>query len=191
MKYFDHIEDFHLGKLNEEQEELFRSEMDRNPDLMRAVSDFETGLKISEGLLEIDIRNTLEGFENARVFKAQFWKWLQVVAILIPFLLWIGYQSLNTEGNQHPNQKWVALNYNPPVDMESTKSENVAHLTPFQKAKYSAQLNDFNQSIIELLELQKSVVNKDSLDQIKLWLQFNYIQLERWDEVDTTFLKQN
>ena len=63
--YYAHIDDYMNGLLEGEELRLFEAEMKRNPSLKKAVENYEPAKQISEGLLEIDMLETLKGLKDS------------------------------------------------------------------------------------------------------------------------------
>lgn len=63
--YFEHIEDYMSDQLSAEQKAAFELAMESDSALRQAVADWPTAVKLSEGLLELDVLATIQGLEAA------------------------------------------------------------------------------------------------------------------------------
>jgi tetratricopeptide (TPR) repeat protein len=59
--FYEHIDDYKNGLLKGEALDLFKAELSQNESLRIAVDNYDTAKSISEGLLEVDMMETLRG----------------------------------------------------------------------------------------------------------------------------------
>lgn len=64
MNYYDHIEDYCEGHLDDSANADFEKAMQQDASLAGAVAQYASGKKIAEGLLEMDIMETIDGLRS-------------------------------------------------------------------------------------------------------------------------------
>ena len=66
MNYYHHIEDYCEGHLDDSAKADFEQAMQQDASLAGAVAQYASGKKIAEGLIEMDIMETIEGLSSDR-----------------------------------------------------------------------------------------------------------------------------
>ena len=169
--YYAHIDDYVNGKLDDEQKALFEAAMEENASLKKAVDNYDTARKLSEGLLEVDMLETLdrlkkssleasaEGREDIapvqddtvsigspRARKGIFRRQWLAAAVFFGLLAVTAWWMMRPEGTEL-NKKYVLDNYIRPYDEDSTKSIDEPYSDPFKEGKRLFNLNRFEESI--------------------------------------------
>ena len=183
--YFEHIDDYVEGKLTSEDHKLFEAEMDRNSSLKEGVKNYHDAKKISEGLLELDMMDTLnklqqeESVDQKEIKTKSNGKWIGLAAVLA-FLILAGWWFSNNADAELDKSK-IYANYIKPVNSDATKSIDTLGMNDFEKGKYYFSLNRFEESE-QWLKLYMSIEDdKESLSECYYWL--GAAHLEQW-EVD-------
>ena len=64
IEYYEHIDDYIDGRLSSEARQAFEDAMKTDASLKLAVENYMDAAKLSEGLLEMDIMETINNFKN-------------------------------------------------------------------------------------------------------------------------------
>lgn len=100
MDYYEHIEDYLEDRLSPNVREEFRAAMKKDEDLEKAVKHYYDVKKLSEGLLELDMMETIEkvkdgGVDGEQSPKKSFGgKWLALAGLIALLLLGWWYTSI-------------------------------------------------------------------------------------------------
>lgn len=193
MDYFDKIDDYINGKLSESEVRDFEVAMQSDAALRFAVEEYETGSKLSEALLEVDMANTLAGLRKDHVESP-------IISIkkkrnVRPYLIaasFAGLLALGTYLVLPPNQAYtqeqiLAQYYRPPIyDMERTV--NQVDMTPLEAAKYqfhAKEYKDSEQRLLSVLSNENTSVDDQKVAQY--YLGHVYLLTEEYDKATTFF----
>lgn len=200
--YYEHIGDYMNGTLGAEQRAAFEAEMERNASLQKAVDNYEAAKALSEGLLEVDMLETLQELKNessahlgeqkkidrsssggqvidmesttkANRFSRRWWMTAAVFLGVLAVATWWMTKPLS----DGLDQKYVLENYNRPYDEDATKSVDTVGMTPFQKGKYMFGLNEFEESIKWMEQYLSEIEEKKLRSEGYFWLGAAYLEL--------------
>jgi len=207
MDFYKNIENYCEGLLDESSRLAFEKAMSIDKDLSNEVDNYLDALKISEGLLEIDIMSTIEDLQKEETKKnisskkdkvnaikpidkktifsiKQFMMAASVIGVLI-FVGWWGIGGNETGFNE---ELWNN-EYERPYDEDATKSSDLERKDLLSSGKYYFSLNEFENSEKALLDFISKTKSSDSLSKAYYWLGHNYMNVEKWDKAIKTFKK--
>jgi len=182
IEYYEHIDDYIDGRLSSEARQAFEDAMKTDASLKLAVENYMDAAKLSEGLLEMDIMETINNFKNKSQEKIDYStskskKWLWFVLLATVLALSIFWYINDKESTLHQNQ--ILATYIRPNDDDATKSMDTIGMTTFQKGKYFFQLNRFEESEEWLKKFVSTEKDKNLLSEGYYWL--GAAQLEQWE----------
>ena len=171
------------GALIKDEQLMFEQALLSDPELKAAVENYETGKKLSEGLLEIDMLGTIARLESKskktqkkKSIKTLIgWLLLLLVSIGLLYMFYINYKT------EQENKQWYAEVYEKPIDPDATKSIDTTGMDLLQKGKFFFALNDFQQSESILRQLKESTTDQDTLKQANIWLGHALIGQGKWE----------
>lgn len=165
--WHEHIDDYINGTLGGDLLAAFEKEMEVNASLKAAVDNYDDAKKISEGLLEVDMMETISRLEaknekkqidsekvvsvdekiepkvkTARVFNLRT---IMSVAATVGILLFAGWWMFGPTGNSYDMDK-ILVEYIKPVNEDSTKSVDTVGMSPFEKGMWLFKTNQFEES---------------------------------------------
>jgi len=172
--YFEYIDDYIEGKLSAEDQALFAHQLRKDSSLETAVKNYHDAKKLSEGLLEADMLDTLDKLDkkgmlgkNSQEHSRRRWSVLFVLLAAISLLTW----WLTTQKNSNLNKDQILASYIKPIDYAA-----------FQKGKYFFALNNFKESEYWLKDYISKEKNKKGLSEGYNWL--GAVHLELWNVSD-------
>jgi len=190
--FYEHIDEYMEGSLSPIQVAEFEAEIKRDSSLELAVNNYHDAKKLSEGLLELDMMESLGKLEeedsvarekisedNSETKKSAGRKWfllLGLVGILLLGALW-----LSKDGNSGLDKEMILASYERPVNADATRSIDTVGMNSFEKGKFFFALNRFEDSEQWLKEYVTIEKNINLLSQAYYWL--GAAHLEQW-EVD-------
>ena len=195
--WHEHIDDYINGSLSGDFLEAFEEELKVNDSLKAAVNNYNDARKLSEGMLELDVLETLNNLSKSEGSDANkkkpevgssgpkgrvidLRKWVaaaSVIGILLVGGWWI-------KGNMDDAQRRdsILAQIERPVDPDARKSDEIADLTSFQKGKYYYWLNDFEESVKWLELALEEEKDEKTQSEGHYWLGHAYIQMWKVDE---------
>lgn len=148
MDYYQHIEEYIEGTLSDSERVAFENAMRQDPGLDKAVTHFYDARRISEGFLELDILETLEGVatEQRNEYPTSGWirRWWPWIAAGLG-LIFLAWWFVKNTGEKARHQEVLAL-YTKPIDDMATKSIDTTGMSAFEKGKFFFALNRFEDS---------------------------------------------
>ncbi len=190
--YYDHIDDYINGSLTEAERTEFERALSTDPSLQAAVDNYDDATLLSEGLLELDVLETIGKLEgegghregSAEVKQVQratktftLRRWL-MVASMVGVVCLSGWWIVNQNEQSRRDKLWAS--YERPIDPDATKSIDTSRMDRFQLAKYYFALNEFEKSRNVLNTLLENTNNRDTIGQSHFWLAHVYINLGKW-----------
>ncbi len=186
--FFEHIDDYMAGQLTGSEYEAFAAELKQNESLRNAVSNYDSAKRLSEGLLEIDMLETIQKLEEGDQATPQKeidkkenkntgrnWFILISMVMLLSFLaLWLSNGSTSDLDKEE-----ILASYIKPVDGDATRSIDTVGMNHFQKGKYYFALNRFNESEKWLTRYIEKEKDQQLLSQAYFWL--GSAHLEQWE----------
>ncbi|MEE9439510.1 MAG: hypothetical protein V3V14_10960 [Saprospiraceae bacterium] len=214
MNYYNQIEAYKEGRLNLEMQEAFELAMKNDHHLSNLVGEYHTGKKIAEGLLELDVMETINSLkDDQNVQKSSevrqnhiakmedvpkkensmliFLFKILVGTCVLGFLVIASLKLMNNTTNQKQQKERVWATYVKPVNPNATKSGSVKSMNAFEKGKYYFALNDFNQSEKWIKSFLKNTSNVDSLSMGYFWLGASHIEQWEVEEAIQAWKKSN
>lgn len=185
--FFEHIDDYMDGNLSSSDRAAFEVEMDNNLELKTAVQNYHDAKKLSEGLLEADMMETLnklraeeEEGEKMRggVKKERGFNRKLVLVFGLLGLIALSWWFMNSNKSKL-NKEEVLANYERPIDQDITRSNDTIGMDFFQKGKHFFILNKFNESEQWLNKATQQEKDKKKLSQVYYWLGSAHI--EQWE----------
>jgi len=207
--WHEHIDDFINGTLEGELLIAFQKEMESNASLKAAVDNYNDAKLISEGLLEIDMMETLNQLQKsseeaknqspdidnhshdsesrsqlgeAKSRSSVFrLRTLVSSAAVIGVIVFAGWWMMTSIADSQRREA-VLSQIIRPENEDATKSIDTVGMNPFEKGKHFYSLNKFEESI-EWLELVVSEEkDEELLSEGYYWLGHAYIQVWRVDD---------
>ncbi|MEM9545086.1 MAG: hypothetical protein AAGA77_03890 [Bacteroidota bacterium] len=202
--WHEHIEDYMEGTLAGDLKEAFEKELEYNKSLKAAVENYEDARKISEGLLEIDMMETLsrlsesnndernKKFHNSSDSKLKgriinLRKWVAAASVVGTLL--VGVWWINESIKEVKFKNYVLNNIERPIDENTTRSIDIEDESPLEKGKYYYWLNDFEESINWLKIALEAKKDKKSQSEGHFWLGHAYVQLWMLEEAQEAWMK--
>jgi len=200
--FYEHIDDYMNGLLEGEALKQFEAEMEKDSSLKMAVENYASAKGISEGLLEVDMMETLrrlkesnsiqggaEGNSQSEAIihqlpktdteakskkqKFNIKRWL-VAASMIGVIGFTGWWVMEMN-ERAQDKKYVLANYERPIDEDATKSIGSEETDPFKKGKELFRLNKFHESIPFFESYLSQVSDKTKLSEGYEWLGAAYL----------------
>ncbi len=193
--YFEYIDDYVEQKLNSKQHKSFEEEMKKNSSLNEAVKNYDDAKKLSEGLLEMDMLDTLSKLqdEDQPITKKTRNNlkgiWLGMAAVLL-LLLISGWWMSNREHTEL-DKSVILANYIRPIDNDATKSLDTIGMNDFEKGKYYFSLNRFEKAKKSIKLYITAESNKKHLDEEYYWLGAIHLELWELEEAKKAWLMSN
>lgn len=190
--HFEQIEDYLQDQLSPEERTAFKAAMALDASLRAAVDNYGDATLLSEGLLELDVMETLAGLrgdvaapaeeEQASAKKPQrkIVPLLLAAAVLIA-LVFLAQWWYKNDQEQQANEKWFAESYVRPIDPDATKSIDTVGMDPLQLGKYYFALNDFERSEYVLRNLLKQTSDQDTTSKAAFWLGHALVNQGEWE----------
>lgn len=216
--FYEHIDDYKNGLLEGEMLRQFETEMNANASLKKAVENYDAAKAISEGLLEVDMMETLRGLQEAKEginnknsadnlqsgrlqteartlkINRRFWMAAAVIIGLLAVTAW-WMMDMKTKGL---DKEYILANYTRPIDEDATKSIDTIGMTNFEKGKYYFSLNRFEESIPWFESYVLKVSEKKLLSEGYFWLGAAYLEVwrvedarEAWEKSEESGAKEN
>jgi len=209
MNYYDHIDDYVAGILSDELKQAFEAAMVDDASLRSAVDNYDDAKSISEGLLEIDMMDTIsrlkaEKSNSQKVDKiksANPQTKIFTIRRLMAAASLIGLVALATwwiNDDSAMKEKMWADRYAMIIDPDATKSGgDLDGKDPLQIVKHYYARN-YNEECIEAVEsLLESTTNPDTVSKAYLYLGDTYLKQsyhfgkDQWKESIAAFEKSN
>lgn len=206
MNYYEYIDDYVSGKLSESLKIEFEKAMSIDASLKYAVENYDDAKSISEGLLEIDIMDTISNIKSEKKHNANqegkvskpsnsiFTLRRMMAAASIIGLISIATWWLNN--NENLKQELWNNSYSSIVDPDAVKSgDDIANKDPLATVKHYYARN-YNEECIEAVEqLLALSTNSDTLSLAYLYLGDTYLKrsyhqnMNQWEEAISAFDK--
>ena len=186
--YFDYIDDYMIGSLSAERKAQFDRELQKNESLKVAVNNYGDAKKLSEGLLELDMMDTLSHLKAEehtyakKDYKEPKSKFRYLIGILILILIAIAAWWWAKQQNHDDRKTQVLASYIKPVNINATKSLDTMGMTSFNKGKYYFSLNRFEEAELWLKLFVSEKNEKKSVSRGYFWL--GAAHLEQWELSD-------
>lgn len=181
--FFDYIDDYMAGSLSPQNKVLFEAELLENASFKAAVSNYQDARKLSEGLLEVDIVDTLtklKGEDKHQVTNKSNSGKLNYLAIALLSVLALAiFWYFNKQKALDLDKDQVLASYIKPVDQQATKSVDTIGMTSFEKGKFYFALNRFEESEEWLIRYVSREKEKNALSRGYYWL--GAAHLEQWE----------
>lgn len=179
MDYFEYIDGYMDGTLDDRLRQEFEKEIKTNAELAAAVKNYSVSQKIAEGLLEIDMQETLDRLQqdthkpsrSSRVINMSPWIGVAASMLFLIAALWWWTTVDQTISAEAWQSQYTKL-----YDLDATKSELIAD-DPLSKAKYLYNLNRHEESVDALKAIINTSQNQDTLDVAWLYLGDTYLIL--------------
>lgn len=207
--WHEHINDYMDGTLVGEDLTAFEGEIKVNASLRAAISNYQDAKSISEGLLEVDMKETLDRLQNSaaetqnhssdityrshdsdshsQLVKSKGGssifnlRTLVASAAVIVGVVIAGWWMM-TVLEDAQRKEYVQAQIPKLRDDDATKSVDTVGMSPFEKGKHFYSLNNYPESIKWL----KLTVEGDGGEELKsegyFWLGHAYIRVWRVDE---------
>lgn len=194
MDFFEKIDDYIQGKLSAAERQQFEAAMQSDPALQFAVEEYETGLKLSEALLESDMAQTLaqlridEGQKTSvatvRPMPNKPWR-RYVLAASVAGLLALGTYLVVRPNPVYTQEQIMAEHYRAPVyDME--RSRDINNLTDLESAQYLFHMKSYEASEKKLLNILSRGATSDR-SEAQYYLGHIYLLAGDYDKATTYF----
>jgi len=174
--FFEHIDEYKNGLLEGDQLAAFERAMKEDASLKKAVENYDVGKAISEGLLEVDMLETLERLKEQRKSgsgsdsdesekggatvhdikdigmgprpKNRKISLRKWIAAtsFIGVLVFAGWWVMEWNGERE-YMDYVKANYEWPEDLDATKSVDTIGMNDFEKGKHFFERNHFEESL--------------------------------------------
>ncbi|GLR16579.1 hypothetical protein [Portibacter lacus] len=201
MDWYEYIDDYMKGDLDENLRYEMESAIQKDAELKSAIDNYDDAKTLSEGLLELDIMESIDSLEanatetnkisrNDKSSKSKFPIWLK---ILIPFFIIVGFfiiRYVQKEKKEAERQELFASLYVRPIDDEILKGIDRTLMNNFQKGKYYFSLNEFEKAEDKLLLFLDRTSNEDSLSLGNYWLGHVYLNMGEWEKAKK-FISEN
>ena len=199
---YEHIDDYMNGLLEGEMLSQFESEMNTNASLKKAVENYASAKAISEGLLEVDMMETLKRLKDSEKglkkggssdninsgnqgtemktpkITRRFWLAAAFfIGLLAVTSLWI----MDTNAKAL-DKDYILANYIRPIDEDATKSSDTNGRTNFEEGKHLFSLNRFEESIPWFESYLSEVSEKKLMSRGYFWLGAAYLESWRVEE---------
>jgi len=206
--FYAHIDAYKQGILKGELLVSFEQEMERNDSLRLAVDNYDVAKDISEGLLELDMMETLKQLktqrdktmqsqvkDNAKIIDLKEsdtqtpstfltnWNWKKwlAAAAMIGLILISGWWFMDYRVEQQYIAQ-VQENYEWPEDPDATKSVDTVGMTDFEKGKFYFRTNNYKKSLPFLERHILREKDPKSLSEGYEWLGAVYVKLGMMDK---------
>ncbi len=194
MDFYDHIEHYLENSLSETERTAFEEAMANDESLKAAVANFPAAKTLSEGLLELDLLETIENIQQdtsdnsssvpatkiiPKPSRGLTQKWAMAASFVgLLGVAYLGYR--NAQIDTH-DQIWEQQ-YQRPYDSSTTKSTDLDALDDFAAGKYHFALNDFKNAENFLTKVLSENQNQDTLSKAHYWLGHVYMNRKQWDQ---------
>lgn len=185
--YFEYIDDYIAGSLSPELRAQFEEERKTNTSLSLAVDNYQEAKKLSEGLLEVDMMETLnklqgeDGEDKSEKPKSNLKRNLLVLSAVLAALLLVGWW-MKSNSDLESDKRQILASYIKPIDTDATKSIDTIGMNAFEKGKYFFALNRFSESEEWLKQYISKEKDKNLLSSGYYWL--GSAHLEQWEVAD-------
>ncbi len=202
IDFYEYIDDYMEGVLDAEMRQAFEEAMKQDTSLRTAVDNYPEAKKLAEGLLELDLMETLENARTSestakvvtmdtsqpkpRSSRTRPWMVAASIAALLT-IAYIGFQDAS--GSSDFDQIW-RTEYVKPLDPNATKTTEQP-ASPFNAGKYFFALNDFEEAEKWFTEALNIGSNPSEISEIQYWLGHSYMNQKKWDQAKTALQKSN
>lgn len=204
MDYYDYIDDYISGKLSDELKLQFESAMHSDSALQSAVDNYDDAKSIAEGLLEIDMKATIDKLKLEKAHTKPNEKLKSKASIftirrIISAASIIGLIAIATwwlgDNNSQQQEIWNAR-YSAIIDPDAVKSnDGVEGKDPLATVKHYYALNNNQECLESALSLLALTTNADTLSLTYLYLGDTYMKksyhqgANQWKEAIAAFDK--
>ncbi len=193
IDFFEYIEDYLENNLSADKRLGFEEALKEDASLQAALDNFPTAKTLSEGLLELDILETIEGFETAeaaaarnisddktapKVKRLNTRKWAMAASFV--GLIGVGYWGLRNAQTKQFDKIWETQ-YERPYDTTTTKSIDLSTTDDFAAGKYYFSLNDFDKAEQFLDKVLAENQDSDTTSKAQYWLGHVHMNRQEWD----------
>lgn len=206
MDFYEYIEAYKQGTLDQDLREQMEAAMANDSALRKAVDNYDHAKDIAQGLLEIDIMQTIQQLQENKAQKSSengsndsisikdsrskivsIPSWL-IAASLIGIIALAAMWFLPNNTASEKERLWAEL-YQPAINKDLAKSGTTKFKDEFVEGKHYASLNDYEKSNAALNNVISNSNSQDTIQQAYFWLAHNYLKTDRYDEAITAFEK--
>ncbi len=217
--FYTHIDDYKNGLLEGEALRQFEEELGRNISLQKAVENYDVAVGISEGLLEVDMMETLRRLKNESDIKNDFesskddtsminigdgenrndgkdkkWalrRWI-AAASFIGVIFFAGWWVMDWNDEREFRQ-YVSENTRRPTNVEGEKSSisDTLNMTPFEKGKLMFELYRYEECSKILNNYLKENPEIKIKDEVHYWLGASYVNQWKIEEAKSEWEQSN
>lgn len=191
--YYDMVEDYLSGSLSKEERQSMEIAMSHDPDLAALVQHYDSVRQVSNRLLDIDMRKTIDSLKTKERPNNSFsgtkprWSWL-LAAAAITVLLVSAYFMRDYQQKQTSIDRALAVYVKPADEESTTRSRGGSSTSDFEKGKNYFALRNYDLAIITLEQALRSTDERDTL---LYWLGSAYLEqgdlskaLHTWGQSD-------
>ncbi|MEP7196234.1 MAG: hypothetical protein ABI851_06910 [Saprospiraceae bacterium] len=182
--YFDWIEDYLEGRLNEEQRSEFETELQHNETLKEAIENFPLAKKLSAALIEDEVREKLAALKSSKSRNFYSSPWIRIAAILIIGMCGYFLYKISAPEFNPDHQEMFAYLYIQPAQISVRGNES--NLSKLDTAILLFEQEHFKESTSLLLSQNSET--EDSL-QIFKYLAHGYLRLSDYANSKKYFQK--